>query len=312
MRFQRALPVIGCGSLGLLALVIGGCGSSNNNKNNDSGVGGAGDAHADTGTPDVPKDTGVDKQDAPVDKPVDKPATDVRDTNGSICTGIAPSGPLISDFTNQNNATFGMFGQDPIIGGTYVKAQDLDMEDFNNFNWHISGTVFSHHDLFGIYWNCTAAASSGCTLDVSQWKGISFTIKGNVGPDNALGFTMGRADDDVVTANANCGVCIPAADAASPEDSCHGPRTTITVPADGTTVKTVTLNWADLTGGSPQDTIDPHQLTGIVWFFHDPSAAADGGTGSNDAGATDGSTDGPTGPSYHVDFVIDDIKFLPF
>ena len=312
MRFQRALPVIGCGSLGILALVIAGCGSSNKSGNDSSVDSGPAEVHADTGNSDVPKDTGVDKaQDTGVDKPVDKGSSDVRDTNGSICTGIAPSAPLISDFTSMSGAAFGMFGVDPIIGGTYVKSQfqTLDPEDFLNSTWHITGTVFSHNDLFGIYWNCTAAASGGCTLDASMWAGISFTIKGNVGPDNALGFTMGRADDDRPTENATCGTCVPAADAATPEDSCHGPRTTVTVPGDHTTVKTVTLLWADLTGGSPISSIDPHQLTGILWFFHDPSA--DGGT-TADAGVTDGSTDGPTGPSYPVDFTIDDIKFVPF
>ena len=62
MRFQRALPVIGCGSLSILALVIGGC-SSKSSNNTDSGVdSGPVDAPMDhTTTPDVPKDTGVDK-----------------------------------------------------------------------------------------------------------------------------------------------------------------------------------------------------------------------------------------------------------
>ena len=63
-------------------------------------------------------------------------------------------------------------------------------------------------------------------------------------------------------------------------------------------------------GISPQASIDPHQLTGILWFFHDPSA--DGGSLSADGGIFDAGADGPTGPSYPVDFFIDDIKFLPF
>jgi len=309
MRFQRALSVIGCGSLSILALVIGGCSSKSSNNNTDSGVDSpVVDAPVDhMTTPDVPKDTVVDKVTV-VDKP--KPPTDVRDTNGSICTGIAPTNALISDFSSGSGNTFGMFGQDPVVGGTYVKAAALNTEDFNDLSWHISGQVFGHKDLFGIYWNCVAAASGGCTLDVSQWKGISFTIKGNVGPDNAVGFTMGRADNDTPTENATCGTCVPAADAATAEDSCHGPRTTITVPSDHTTVKTVNLLWADLTGGSPQASIDPHQLTGILWFFHD--APADAGSSTEDGGIFDAGADGPSGPSYAVDFVIDDIKFLPF
>jgi hypothetical protein len=325
MRFQRALSVIGCGSLGFLTLVVAGCGSSNKNNNNDSSVdtGTSVDVHADTGNTDAPKDTPKADTGA-VDKGgTDTNKADVPDTHGSICTGVAPSAPLISNFDMDNNATFGQFGVDPVTGGTYVKAAALDPEDFNNGDWHLSGTVFGQSDFFGIYWNCRDAASSGCTLDVSQWAGIQFDIKGNVGPDNQISFTMGRADDDTESENANCGHCVKAADAATTEDSCHGPRTVITVPGDGST-KTVTLHWADLTGGAPQSTIDPHQLTGILWFFHNPTAT-DGGTstdggatdaGATDAGAADGAvdapSDGPSGPSYHVDFRIDNVTFLPF
>jgi hypothetical protein len=316
MRFQRALSVIGCGSLGFLALVIAGCGSSNNNNNTDSGIDtpSSPDVHADTGNTDVPKDTGP-KPDVQPDLKIDKGPSDVPDTHGSICTGVAPAAPLISDFSMQNNSTFGL-APDPITGGTYVSmTSNLDPQDFTASNWHISGPVVGHTDFVGIYWNCTAAVSTGCTLDVSQWAGIQFTIKGNVGPDNAIGFTMGRAEDDVESANANCGTCVAPADAATTEDACHGPRTTVTVPSDGS-AKTVMLRWSDLTGGSPQASIDPHQLTGILWFFHDPPAAStDGGTTSPDGG-TDGSVDAPSDGSssstYHVDFTIDDIKFFPF
>ena len=63
----------------------------------------------------------------------------------------------------------------------------------------------------------------------------------------------------------------------------------------------------DLVGGSPNASVDPRQLTGILWYFHD-APPADGGT---DAGAADGGADGG-GPSYHVDFTIDNITFLPF
>ncbi len=313
MRFQRALSVIGCGSLGFLALVIGGC-SSKSNNNNDSSVdtGTSPDVHADTGNTDVPKDTGP-KPDVQPDVKIDKGPSDVPDTHGSICTGVAPTDALISDFSMQNNSTFGV-PPAPITGGTYVKAASLDPEDFTASNWHISGTVAGHTDFFGIYWNCAAAASTGCTLDASQWAGISFTIKGNVGPDNAIGFTMGRAEDDVESLNANCGTCVAPADAAA-DDACRGPRTTVTVPSDGTTVKTVTLMWADLVGGSPQASIDPHQLTGILWFFHDPAASTDGGTTSTDGGAdggVDAPSDGSSSSGYHVDFVIDDVKFVPF
>lgn len=308
MRFQRALPVIGCGSLGLLALVIGGC--SSKSSNNDSGVDSGSDVHADTAPTDVKLDTVVADHgpDLAVDHGFDVPRADVRDTNGSICTGTPPNAALIDDFANATNSAFGLPGVDPVFGGTYVKAPGLDPEDFAQNAWHITGTVTSHHDLFGIYWNCTAAVSGGCTLDASAYAGIQFTIKGTVGPGNALGFTVGRADNDTPPENATCGTCVAPADAATTEDACHGPRTNVTVPTDGST-RTVTLHWSDLTGGSPNQSADPHQLTGILWYFSDPVAStSDGGS---DAGSADGGADGGAG-GYHVDFTIDDITFITF
>jgi hypothetical protein len=294
--------------LGLLALVIGGC--SSKSSNNDSSVNDAGsDVRADTATVDVKADTVVADHgpDLAVDHGFDVPRADVRDTNGSICTGTPPNGALIDDFANATNSAFGQPGIDPVFGGTYVKAAGLDAEDFTANSWHLTGTVTSRHDLFGIYWNCTAAVSGGCTLDASAYAGIQFTIKGTVGPANAIGFTLGRADDDTPPENATCGTCVVPADAATSEDACHGPRTTVTVPTDGTT-RTVTLHWADLTGGSPNQSADPHQLTGILWYFHDP-VASDGGT---DAGAADAGDGAVSGPSYHVDLTIDDVTFVSF
>jgi hypothetical protein len=115
-----------------------------------------------------------------------------------------------------------------------------------------------------------------------------------------------------------CGTCNPSADAA-PADVCRGPRTTFNVPLtsslpDAGTAQTVTYHWADLTGGNPFATVDPRQLTGILWFF--PDAPADGGSTGTDAGlGGDGGIDAlpPAGtPSYDVDFIIDNVRFLPF
>jgi hypothetical protein len=321
MRSQRALPFIGCGSLGLLALLIGGCSSNSAKPDGGSTDAPVTEVHADTGNSDV-KDSAPDRTDTGSDRGPSTPdigPADHVDTNGSICTGVAPTASLIADFDGVNNAAFGTFGADPLVGGTYVNLTSSLTEDFSNQNWHLVGTVFGHQDFFGLYWNCTAAASGGCTMDASQFSGIQFDIKGNVGPSHTLNFTLGRAENDTATANAMCGSCVAPADASSTESACRGPRIVLNVPlttsaTDAGTATTVTLHWADLSGGVPNASVDPHQLTGILWFFTDPPAA-DGGT-ATDAGSTDAgdaSTDGPRpgAPSYDTDFFIDNVRFLP-
>ena len=119
-----------------------------------------------------------------------------------------------------------------------------------------------------------------------------------------------------------------------------------TAAGDGST-KTVTLLWTDFSDGSPHDSIDPHQITGILWLFHPLPAPADGGTDAGDAstdapadapsdvvaeggmstdanmsevgiddggGDSDGgmSIDASSGPVYSGDVVIDDVELVPF
>src|SRR5262249_11530863 len=68
-----------------------------------------------------------------------------------ICTGNAPSAPLIADFTAGGTA-FGAFGMGPITGGTYIYPGCSDTigdpvpafpltNDATAGNWHITGTV---------------------------------------------------------------------------------------------------------------------------------------------------------------------------
>ena len=244
MRFQRALPVIGCGSLSILALVIGGC-SSKSSNNTDSGV--------DSSTMDAPwiirrrrmcPRTRASTRPGRGGRSRFKPPTDVRDTNGSICTGIAPIGA--ADFRLCEHQQRDLRHVRPGSGGrrhVHQGARARTHEDYNDATWHITGHGVqpprSVRHLLELHRRCQRWLHAG-RFAVA---GISFTIKGNVGPDNAIGFTMGRADNDTPPENATCGTCVPAADAATAEDSCHGPRTTVTVPADHTTTKTVTLHW---------------------------------------------------------------------
>ncbi len=331
---------VGLGAVALLAAGISACGSNNNSKPDG---GSSSDAKPDTGSdaradlrPDIRPDL------PPVDTTIVNP----------LCQGVAPttdySDPyVVANFDGFNDSTFSAFGSgDPINGGTYPTG-GYPNTDFSGQNWHITGIVGPADDAhFGIYWTCAlATASGGCTLDVSRFKGISFKVKGYAGPDNQMTLSLGRAENDPSVANAGCGSCVlPASSDAAIGDYCRGPRATFSVPADGSE-KTVTVLWTDFADGSPHASIDPHQVTGILWIFHNPPSP-DGGTdgggaadapmstddggasdagmcgadgdvceaGAPDAGAAGGDDAGSDagGPGYAADLTVDDITLVPF
>ena len=220
------------------------------------------------------------------DAATDGPGAEVANP---LCEGVAPAldtdadgNGIIADFNGTSNSVvFGAFGVDATAtGGTYYSTALT--EDLSANNWHLTGTIVGKQ-LMGLWWQCSLPTTSGgCTLNLSRFKGIRFTVKGNAGPYHALLFTLGRAENDPYNKNAYCGSCDLAADAGE-EGHCVGPALEVPVPADGT-ASTVTVLWTDFHGGIPHDSIDPRQITGIQWRFHEPGTP-DGGTG----GASDAS-----------------------
>jgi hypothetical protein len=266
------------------------------------------------------------------------------DVQNPLCQGVSPTTDygdpyVIADFNGGTDQTFAAFGNGMVSGGTYPGiGTGYPFTDVSGLNWHITGTVGPMDDAhFGIYWLCTLTnASGGCLLDVSRFKGISFKVKGYAGPDHQITLSLGRGENDPSVANAGCGSCVlPAGSDAAIGDYCRGPRTNFTVPADGSET-TVTLVWTDFHGGSPHDSIDPHQVTGILWILHNPvvpDGGSDSGTdapvdapvstddgsamcsddgGACEAGADGGADDASTGPGYNADITIDDITLVPF
>jgi hypothetical protein len=241
------------------------------------------------------QDVGVD---APRDPGMDLMSIEVT-PDAPLCTpspSTRPSNMVIANFDDQTDTTFGQLGLDPVIGQTYVTNSILP--DFSQMDWHIMGDVADDATFFGLWWNCIASPTGGCSLDVSQYKGISFTIAGpQSGPAHQIMFTMGRTSNDAKPENAGCGSCVAAADA-SVEASCRGPRIAVDVPTNGTPV-TKSILWTEFTGGRPMDGVDPMHVTGFLWFFP-PPATPDGGTGADSAV-----------PQYPVDIRIDNIQFMP-
>jgi hypothetical protein len=318
MQRERGSSFLGIGCLMWLVAGAAACGSSTPAKT-DSGVdagtgtggkggsggGGGMDASADkadTGTGTGGKGGSGGGQggaaggfDAQPDMPLCEPSVATQPSNST-----ATNPGLIANFDDGTDTSFGILGIDPVIGQTYITSSL--MADFTGSNWHITGTVSDDKTFFGFWWNCTGSPTGGCTLDVSKYKGISFTFKGtSVGPSGMLGFTVGRVSNDSKSENAMCGACTAQGDA-STEESCHGPRVFPMLPASGATV-TKSYLWSDFTGGKPQDSADPQHLTGILWYF-EPPPAGDGGTSSADAGPDGG------GPSYNVDITLDSIQFI--
>ncbi len=201
------------------------------------------------------------------------------------CAPIAPTGPVIADFDSLTNQAFGRLGVDPVVGGTYVTPAVL-LEDFSGSNWHLSGLVAGPVS-FGLDWSCPAVADGVCTLDLSRYAGIQFTISGNLGGTEvgvSLALTMGTVRDEAPAIGLGCGTC-----SAQNVDVCTDPVARFGLGSGVNPPQIITIYWLGVQAGAPFPSMDPGRVTGIAWTL---------------PAATDGS-------SYPVDFTVDDIRLLP-
>jgi hypothetical protein len=218
---------------------------------------------------------------------------------GTLCPAAAqvitnfaytPSDAGSSDLRFGGNGTLSGGGSFYPNSGTYALAQDLTQG-----SWHLSGTV-GDYSGFGLYFdNCDR-------VDASKYKGISFTISGTA--PGGITLTVGTAGDTAAgewmlrngktTAKAtDVGRCAPSQNG-KPTDTmnqyytpgCTAPTKNIPVT---TTPTPVTVLWADLTGGLPDPTVNPAELTGISWIFQWQEK----------------------GTPFAVDIVMDDLAFIP-
>jgi hypothetical protein len=158
--------------------------------------------------------------------------------------------------------------------------------------WHISGTV-SDYAGFNIYFdNCTR-------WDASKFKGISFTLSGTAANQGTpLSFSVTTVDDtpsaawlisqgDTQAKTTDVGTCTPTSgNGRYYHPGCADPTKSITVP---TTPTPQTVLWGDLSGGQPDVSPKPEQITGIYWVI------PWGGSGS---------------ATYPADITIDELKFI--
>jgi hypothetical protein len=184
-------------------------------------------------------------------------------------------------------------------GGTYIYPDAAGTgltSDVSGSNWHISGTVATYSGL-GLYWNISGGVACAL-LDASAFKGIKMTISGSVPAPNALNMSVSTAADTITTDwwakntvapatySPTFGRCTPP-DNNQYDGFCSAPSKIIPVTATPTTV---TILWADLTGGKPSPSVTPKELTGMSFYF------TWNGTGS---------------VAYPVDITIDDLSFIP-
>ena len=158
--------------------------------------------------------------------------------------------------------------------------------------WQLSGTVADYAG-FNLYFdNCTR-------WDASAFKGISFTLSGTaanlatpltfaattVSDTTSAAWLISQGDTQAKTGDV--GTCTPASgNGRYYHPGCADPSKSITVP---TTPTTISVLWSDFTGGQPDASPKPEQITGIYWNL------PWGGAGS---------------ASYAADFTIDNLKFI--
>jgi hypothetical protein len=217
------------------------------------------------------------------------------------CTPVTPESALITDFSMLSETN--VFHSDAkewwleFFGGPFVypgfnqcaetQSDPLLEQEFAGETWHISGTVATYAGA-GLWF-------APCSVDMSAYSGISFTISGNVGPTGRILFNVSTAansapstDPALPNCHPNQNRCAPA-DPAEPWLSCG--NNVFTVSDIGETSRTVTVLWEELVGGMPEATTNSAELRGIGLALDWQAAytAAD---------------------AYPVDFTIDDVTLV--
>ena len=196
------------------------------------------------------------------------------------CSPVVPTGPIIADFNGLNGQAFGVSGVDPVVGITYVDSALV--QDFRNGDWHITGTV-TRPASFGFVWKCPEVIDGVCTLNLSRYAGIQFTMVGNFGPTDTLTLSMGSIRDEAPGASA-CGACnVP-----DGVETCTDPFATLSFSTAIPGVM-LSLTWLSFQSGAPSAFTDKQQVASITWTL---PAADQGG-------------------SYPVNFTLDDIRLIP-
>jgi hypothetical protein len=190
--------------------------------------------------------------------------------NGTLCP---PPDQLITNFAYTptdgaapTEVSWGNFST-TFSGETNIYGPGLT-SDVSKGNWHISGTVSDYSGLQLLFNNCDH-------LDASKFTGISLTISGSVPHGNAITMAVATiADtpsatwlqangDTTVAANAS-GICVPTSGTQYYHPGCGDPTASVPVSSTATPVN---LTWSQFTGGQPDASPNPAQITSIYWLI---------------------------------------------
>jgi len=201
----------------------------------------------------------------------------------ATCTPVAPSNALITDWTDVctttgpngclglfvDNDTFSTPGDNwwtKFYGGTYVypaidpKKCTADPQyplgqTVAAHAWHITGSVGTYSG-FGIW-------LAPCMADMSAYPGgISITLSGSAGSKNTLVISLLSSSDtahEPTSCNSNVGTCTVS--------TCKAPSKTVTLTSTATAID---IPWTDFTGGNPDASPQPSEITGIAFSLPDP------------------------------------------
>lgn len=141
-----------------------------------------------------------------------------------------------------------------LTGGTFQYSGDTSSIDFGveEEALHITATVNNYVGL-GMWF--------GPCVDASAYAGISFTIGGTIGEMGQAVLQVQQSDNKEVEmvdggARGDCDTSV---------DSCTYNQAVYDVPE---TADTVSVCFADMTGGSPNSTVDNSQLYALQYQFN--------------------------------------------
>jgi len=190
------------------------------------------------------------------------------------CDGAKPSSASITSFTNLSSS-FGF--QDGVPGGIYsYPPQKLLLTATPEQALNINGTVDDPSGV-GLFLN-------SCT-DASAYTGISFSIKGNVGPSNVLDFYVRTNSNTPVDPLSKRGTCAVPVGTSQTLPLCRPSGYSLPVSASGGVVN---VEFSSLSGGVPVSAVTGKDIVGLEWAFTWNSSES---------------------TSYSVDVTIDDIQF---
>lgn len=209
-------------------------------------------------------------------------------TRAALTNFTTPSGFSNSVIFGDSQTTLsgGIFAY-PTNGSSYPIRSDLAEGD-----WHLTGTI-GDYSGFGLFWYLCHK------VDASAFRGLSFSVRGKVARDGFITLSINTAANEIspewltsrgeTPLQASFGRCIPSQNRY--DGSCLAAMVQIPV-TDEPRVHEVL--WEQLSGGKPEPSINPAEITGLSWMFPAPAGVS---TALREP--------------YEVDIRLDDLAFIP-